>query len=199
MASSSSHPWLRVLHLLPRVVVVFLSFMLMSSVLGSPIHAKRPNLHPYQKAYDTAKLNRSSFPKGFIFGAASSSYQYEGAAAIDGRGPSIWDTFTSEYPEKIADGSNGDVAIDSYHKYKEDVRILKMMGLDAYRFSISWPRILPKGKLSGGINKLGIQYYNNLINELLANGIQPFVTLFHWDLPQALQDEYKGFLSPLVV
>ncbi|KEH26885.1 glycoside hydrolase family 1 protein [Medicago truncatula] len=144
-------------------------------------------------------LNRSSFPEGFIFGTASSAYQYEGAANFGGRGPSIWDTFTHNYPEKIKDRSNGDVAIDEYHRYKEDVEIMKDINMDAYRFSISWSRILPKGKLGGGINKEGINYYNNLINELLAKGLQPFVTLFHWDLPQTLEDEYGGFLSPNIV
>ncbi|XP_073264135.1 beta-glucosidase 13 isoform X2 [Populus alba] len=148
---------------------------------------------------NVASLNRSSFPGGFIFGTASSASQYEGAAAKGGRGPSIWDFYTHRYPGKIKDGSNGDVAIDSYHRYKEDVGIMKEMDLDAYRFSISWSRILPNGKLSGGVNREGIQYYNNLINELLANGIQPFVTLFHWDLPHTLEDEYGGFLSPRIV
>ncbi|KAK7377500.1 hypothetical protein VNO80_02925 [Phaseolus coccineus] len=144
-------------------------------------------------------LNRNSFPEGFIFGAGSSSYQFEGAAMEGGRGASVWDTFTHKYPGKIQDRSNGDVAIDSYHLYKEDVGMMKDVNLDSYRFSISWSRILPKGKLSGGINQEGINYYNNLINELLANGIKPFVTIFHWDLPQALEDEYGGFLSPLIV
>jgi beta-glucosidase len=88
-------------------------------------------------------LNRNDFPKGFIFGTASSAYQYEGAASEGGRGPSIWDTFTHRYPQKISDGNNGDVAVDSYHRYKEDVGIMKDMNLDAYRFSISWSRILP--------------------------------------------------------
>ncbi|PNX74462.1 beta-glucosidase 24-like protein, partial [Trifolium pratense] len=148
---------------------------------------------------ELASLNRNSFPKGFIFGAGSSSYQFEGATNEGGRTPSIWDTFTHKYPDKIKDRSNGDVAIDTYHHYKEDVRFIKDMNLDSYRFSLSWSRILPKGKLSGGINQQGIDYYNNLINELLANGIQPFVTLFHWDLPQILEDEYRGFLSPLIV
>ncbi|KAF8041058.1 LOW QUALITY PROTEIN: hypothetical protein BT93_B3087 [Corymbia citriodora subsp. variegata] len=169
--------------------------------------------------YNTALFNRSSFPSGFLFGVASSAYQYEGAAKDDGKGPSIWDTFTHKYPEKIADGSNGDVAINQYHKYKEDVEMMKDMGLDAYRLSISWPRILPKGTVEGGINKAGIAYYNRLIDELLAHGgnqqsiayynrlidellahgIKPFVTIFHWDLPQILEDEYGGFLSSKIV
>ncbi|GMN57296.1 hypothetical protein TIFTF001_026410 [Ficus carica] len=149
--------------------------------------------------YDTVLLNRSSFPVDFIFGTASSSYQYEGAVKEGGRGPSIWDTFTHNYPEKITDGSNGDVATDEYHRYKEDVGLMKDMNVDAYRFSISWSRLLPNGKLSGGVNKEGIKYYNNLIDALLANGLKPFVTLFHWDLPQTLEDEYGGFLSPHIV
>ncbi|QHO55195.1 beta-glucosidase 13 isoform X1 [Arachis hypogaea] len=148
---------------------------------------------------DLASLNRSSFPAGFIFGTASASYQYEGAANEGGKGPSTWDTLTHKHPEKIQDRSNGDVAVDQYHRYKEDVGIMKYMNTDAYRFSISWSRILPKGKISSGINQEGIKYYNNLINELLANGLQPFVTLFHWDLPQALQDEYSGFYSPNII
>ncbi|KAE9593298.1 putative beta-glucosidase [Lupinus albus] len=148
---------------------------------------------------DIGFLNRSSFPAGFIFGAGSSAFQFEGAAREGGKGPSIWDTYTHKYPEKIRDGSNGDVAVDQYHRYKEDVGIMKDMNLDSYRFSISWPRILPKGNISGGINREGIKYYHNLIDELLANGIKPFVTLFHWDLPQALEDEYGGFLSSRIV
>ncbi|KAH7838737.1 hypothetical protein Vadar_030471 [Vaccinium darrowii] len=100
---------------------------------------------------------------------------------------------------KITDGSNGDVGVDSYHRYEEDVGIMKEIGLDAYRFSISWPRVLPYGKISGGVNNEGIEYYNNLINELLKKGIKPYVTLFHWDLPQALDDEYGGFLSHEIV
>ncbi|KAE9600177.1 hypothetical protein Lal_00045799 [Lupinus albus] len=144
-------------------------------------------------------LNRSSFPQGFIFGTASSAYQYEGASNLGGRGPSIWDTFTHDYPGKIKDRSNGDKSIDEYHRYKEDIDIMKNMNMDAFRFSISWSRILPKGKLSGGVNKEGIKYYNNLINELLAKGLEPFATIFHWDLPQALEDEYGGFLSHNIV
>ncbi|XP_074556242.1 beta-glucosidase 12-like [Curcuma longa] len=146
-----------------------------------------------------ALAQRSSFPTGFIFGAASSAYQYEGAASEGGRGPSIWDTLTHIHPEAITDRSNGDVAVDFYHRYKEDIKFLKYMGMDAFRFSISWSRILPNGSLSGGINRDGIDFYNNLINDLLANDLQPFVTLFHWDLPQSLESKYLGFLSPLVV
>ncbi|KAK6933704.1 Glycoside hydrolase family 1 [Dillenia turbinata] len=116
-------------------------------------------------------FNRSSFPAGFIFGTASSSYQYEGAAKKGGRGPSIWDYFTHKYPERIADGSNGDVAIDFYHKYKGDVGIMKEMGMDAFRFSISWSRLLPKGRLSLGVNEEGIKFYNSLIDELLSNDL----------------------------
>ncbi|KAA8522510.1 hypothetical protein F0562_013129 [Nyssa sinensis] len=133
-------------------------------------------------------IHRRDFPNDFIFGAASAAYQYEGAACEGGRGPS-----------KMTDCSNGMVAIDSYHRFKEDVSIMKKMGLDAYRFSISWSRLLPCGKLCGGVNKEGINFYNNFIDELLANGIEPFVTLFHWDLPQALEDEYGGFLSHRII
>ncbi|KAM1255043.1 hypothetical protein TB2_028812 [Malus domestica] len=149
--------------------------------------------------YSSASLNRSSFPSGFVFGSASASYQYEGAWDEGGKGPSIWDNFTHQYPEKVIDGSNGDVADDQYHRYKEDVKIMKDMGLDAYRFSISWSRLLPNGKLSGGVNKEGVQYYNNLINELLNKGVTPYATIFHWDLPQALEEEYGGFLNRQIV
>ncbi|KAF2319353.1 hypothetical protein GH714_015002 [Hevea brasiliensis] len=147
----------------------------------------------------STKFSRSSFPDGFVFGAGSSSYQYEGATELDGRRPSIWDTFTKEHPEKIADHSNGKVAEDFYHLYEGDISILKEIGLDSYRFSISWPRILPEGKLSTGVNWEGVKFYNSLISDLLSNGIQPLVTLFHWDVPQALEDEYKGLLSPNIV
>ncbi|BAT91791.1 hypothetical protein LR48_Vigan05g196900 [Vigna angularis] len=148
---------------------------------------------------EALSLNRNSFPPDFVFGTSSAAYQFEGAAFEGGRKPSIWDVFTHRYPEKIRDKSNGDVAVDQYHRYKEDIKIMKDMNMDAYRFSISWPRILPKGKLSGGINKEGIDYYNSLIDHLIANGLKPYVTLFHWDLPQALEEEYKGFLSRHIV
>ncbi|KAK6928661.1 Glycoside hydrolase family 1 [Dillenia turbinata] len=138
-------------------------------------------------------LSRRSFPKDFIFGTSSSAYQYEGATNEDGRGPSIWDIFAHDFSDRIADGSNGDVAEEFYHRYEDDVKVMKNLGFDAFRFSISWTRVLPSGKLSGGVNLKGINYYNNLINELLSNGLEPFVTLLQFDPPQALEDEYGGF------
>ncbi len=125
------------------------------------------------------------FPSNFVWGAATSSYQIEGAWDKDGKGVSIWDTFCRQ-PGKIADGSTGDVAADHYHRWEEDVGIMAEMGLNAYRFSISWPRILPAGK--GQINPPGLDFYERLVDGLLANGIEPYPTLYHWDLPQALQD-----------
>ncbi|XP_027926379.1 cyanogenic beta-glucosidase-like [Vigna unguiculata] len=151
---------------------------------------------------EALSLNRTSFPKGFVFGTASAAYQYEGAAFEDGRKASIWDAFTHRYPERIRDRSNGDVAVDEYHRYREDIQIMKDMNLDAYRFSISWSRIVPNGKVGPyeeGVNQAGIDYYNRLIDYLIDNGLKPYVTLFHWDLPQALEEEYGGFLSHHVV
>ncbi|KAG5253041.1 beta-glucosidase [Salix suchowensis] len=142
-----------------------------------------------------AKLSRNSFPDGFVFGSSSSAYQFEGETNKSGKGPNIWDTFIEEHPERISDHSNAKAAVDFYHRYKEDVQRMKGMGMDAFRFSISWSRVLPHGRLSAGINEEGIQFYNNLIDELIKNGIQPYVTLFHWDTPQAIEDKYGGFLS----
>ncbi|XP_059455125.1 beta-glucosidase 17-like isoform X1 [Corylus avellana] len=147
----------------------------------------------------TEGLNRRDFPASFVFGAGSSAYQYEGAAYQHGKGSSIWDTFTRMHPEKILGNATGDVAEDFYYRFKEDIALMKEIGLDSFRFSISWSRVLPEGKLSGGVNQDGVEFYNELINELLHNGIQPFVTLFHWDVPQALEDEYGGFLSTNIV
>ncbi|XP_071511185.1 lactase/phlorizin hydrolase-like [Diadema antillarum] len=127
-----------------------------------------------------------TFPDDFVWSSATSSYQIEGAWNEDGKGDSIWDTFTHE-GGNVYNNDTGDVACDSYHKYKEDVALMSAMGLKYYRFSISWPRILPDGTLNH-VNEAGISYYNNLINELRDNGISPMVTLYHWDLPQALQD-----------
>ncbi|KAM0009731.1 putative beta-glucosidase [Helianthus debilis subsp. tardiflorus] len=144
-------------------------------------------------------VKRHDFPADFMFGVGTSAYQIEGAWNADGKGLQIWDCFTLRHPEKIADGSNACVTVDSYNKMKEDVRLLKNMGVKYYRFSISWSRILPGGKVSLGKNLEGINYYNKLIDELKANHIEPFVTLFHWDLPNALEEEYMGFLSSKIV
>jgi beta-glucosidase len=126
------------------------------------------------------------FPQGFLWGAATSAYQIEGAWDEDEKGESIWDRFV-RIPGRIEWGENGDVACDHYHRYREDVALMKSLGLKAYRFSISWPRIFPKGK--GPLNAKGLDFYDRLVDELLAAGISPFATLYHWDLPQALQDE----------
>ena len=136
--------------------------------------------------------NKHQFPKDFIWGAATASYQIEGAYNEDGRGMSTWDTF-SRIPGKVVNADNGDVACDHYHRYKEDVALMKEMGLKNYRFSIAWPRILPEGE--GEINRKGLKFYSDLVDELLAAGIEPLVTLFHWDLPQSIQDKYDGWAS----
>ncbi|PIN13626.1 Raucaffricine beta-glucosidase [Handroanthus impetiginosus] len=148
---------------------------------------------------DNSNLRRGEFPDDFIFGTGTSAFQVEGAAAVDGKGLSIWDDFTLRTPNRIADGSNGNVAADMYNRFKEDIRTMKAMGFDAYRFSISWPRILPGGRPSAGINRKGIEYYNELIDTIIAHGMKPFVTLFHWDLPDILEKEYHGFLSKKIV
>ena len=126
-----------------------------------------------------------SFPEGFRWGVATSAYQIEGAAGEDGKGPSIWDTY-AHTPGKITNGDTGDVANDHYHRYREDVALMRELGVDAYRFSIAWPRIFPDGV--GEPNPAGVDFYRRLVDELLAAGIEPFPTLYHWDLPQALQD-----------
>lgn len=125
-----------------------------------------------------------SFKKDFIWGAATASYQIEGAAYEDGKGLSVWDNFSHE-PGKILEGHTGDVACDHYHLFKEDVALMKKMGVKNYRFSLSWPRLIPEG--TGEVNEAGVAFYNALIDELIANGIRPFITLFHWDYPAALQ------------
>ncbi|KVI07550.1 hypothetical protein Ccrd_014126 [Cynara cardunculus var. scolymus] len=139
------------------------------------------------------QLSRAHFPPKFLFGVATSAYQVEGAANLGGRGPCIWDKFAST-EGKIKDGKDGVVAVDQYHRYKEDVDLIVKMGFSAYRFSISWSRIYPDG-LGIQVNNDGIMYYNNLINYLLERGIEPCVTLYHWDLPLHLDESMEGWLS----
>ena len=148
---------------------------------------------------DLSKENRlpnrslpSSFPSDFLWGTATSAYQIEGAVSEDQRGPSIWDHY-AHTRGTILDRSNADVANDHYHRYKEDVQLIKALGVKAYRFSIAWPRVFPEGV--GSPNPKGLDFYNRLLDELLANGIEPFATMYHWDLPQALQDRLGGWLS----
>jgi beta-glucosidase len=156
-------------------------------------------------AYDRAVTNAepdldpgalgARFPAGFAWGFATSAYQIEGAAAEDGRGRSVWDTF-ARVPGAVADGETGDVACDHYHRFDEDIALMARIGAKAYRFSVSWPRVQPRG--TGEVNERGLDFYDRLVDALLAAGVQPLVNLFHWDLPQALQDR-GGFADPHAV
>ncbi|KAL1224389.1 Beta-glucosidase 8 [Cardamine amara subsp. amara] len=137
-------------------------------------------------------FTRKDFPEDFVFGAGTAAYQWEGAFDEDGKTHSVWDT-TSH----CSNGSNGDIACDGYHKYKEDVKLMVQMGLEAFKFSISWPRLIPSGR--GAINPKGLLFYKNLIKELRIYGIEPHVTLYHYDLPQCLEDEYKGWMNRKII
>ncbi len=130
-------------------------------------------------------MTTRSFPDGFVWGAATASYQIEGGASADGRSPSVWDTF-SHTPGKVLNGDTGDVACDHYNRWPEDVDLLKQLGANAYRFSLAWPRILPEGR--GRVNQAGLDFYSRLVDALLDAGITPYATLYHWDLPQVLED-----------
>jgi len=130
-------------------------------------------------------IDATSLPHDFVWGAATASYQIEGAAHEDGRGESVWDRFCAT-PGKVRNGDSGDVACDFYHRYRDDVALMRRLGLDAFRFSIAWPRVMPTGR--GPVNEAGLAFYDRLVDELLAHDIEPFATLFHWDTPQALED-----------
>lgn len=153
--------------------------------LGGQPTGKVQSEDDFEVLYDT-------FPKDFIFASATSAYQIEGGWNADGKGPSIWDKWTHE--GRVKDRETGDTACDSYHKYKEDVQMLHYLGVNSYRFSLSWPRLMSDGTVATK-NQAGVDYYNNLINELLKYNITPMVTIYHWDLPQALQERFGGFLN----
>ena len=129
--------------------------------------------------------NELSFPAGFVWGAATASYQIEGAVNEDGRGESVWDRFCAT-PGKVRNGDSGAIACDHYHRYRDDVALMRQLGLTAYRFSVAWPRVIPTGR--GPVNAPGLDFYDRLVEELLRHQIEPYVTLYHWDLPQALED-----------
>ncbi|GLJ16560.1 hypothetical protein SUGI_0283410 [Cryptomeria japonica] len=141
-------------------------------------------------------LNRKSFPQGFTFGSSSSAYQFEGAVAKDGRMPSICDTYY-DIPSHTLDGSNANVTVNQYYLYPEDIKMMAKVGFDAYRFSISWSRLIPEGR--GSVNAIAVEHYNNQINTLLEFGIEPYVTISHFDIPQALEDEYGGWLDRRII
>jgi beta-glucosidase len=130
-------------------------------------------------------MNANSLPADFIWGAATASYQIEGAAREDGRGESVWDRFSAT-PGKVRGGDTGEIACDFYHRYRDDVQLMRKLGLDAFRFSVAWPRVFPEGR--GKLNTAGLDFYDRLVDTLLENEIEPFATLFHWDTPQALED-----------
>lgn len=154
-----------------------------------------------RKNATTATTESSPFPADFVWGVATSAYQIEGAVREGGRGETVWDAFVRQ-PGTVLDRSTGDVADDHYHRVREDVALMRSLRVRAYRFSVAWSRILPNGGRGGGggggdddgemINAAGIDFYHRLIDELLSNGIEPYVTLFHWDLPQALQENLDG-------
>ncbi|KAL4588844.1 hypothetical protein LXL04_001741 [Taraxacum kok-saghyz] len=147
----------------------------------------------------TTRAEFTELKPKFVWGSSTSAYQIEGASSQFGKGPSIWDEFCIENPASIFDGETGSNGTDAYFKTKEDVQTMKKMGMTAYRFSLSWSRLLPGGRVNNGVNKEGVDYYNNLINELILHGITPYVTLFHWDTPNCLEKEYMGFLDKKII
>ncbi|PZC74787.1 hypothetical protein B5X24_HaOG207160 [Helicoverpa armigera] len=168
----------RIIHLFCVVIYLDLLYCVNASVLDNVLDSK------------------VCFKNGFLFGVATASYQIEGAWNVSGKGESIWDRYTHEHPERVFDHQNADTADASYYKVKEDVRVMKEMGISLYRFSVSWPRILPNG-MSNEINEDGLRYYHELLDELKLNGITPVVTMYHWDLPQSLQD-LGGWTNPIM-
>ncbi|KAM7492610.1 hypothetical protein LguiA_035531 [Lonicera macranthoides] len=152
---------------------------------------------PFVEAFNNEEeIQRSDFPNEFFFGTATSAYQIEGGFLEDGKSLSNWDVF-SHIQGSIKNGENGDICNDHYHRYLEDIEIMHSLGVNAYRFSISWARVLPRGRF-GEVNPAGILFYNKIIDNLLHKGIEPFVTIHHHDFPQELEDRYGAWLSPLM-
>ena len=141
-------------------------------------------------------MNPLTMPKDFLWGSASAAYPNEGAHQLDGKGVSNWDEFV-KIPGKTYQETTGEIAVDHYHRYKEDIALMAEMGLKTYRFSIAWTRIFPEGR--GAVNQAGVDFYEAIIDECLKYNIEPMVTLYHWDLPQALEDAYGGWESPVDV
>ena len=166
------------------------SIIMAGTLLGTlPVLAGLHHPRPADRRRDHARrcqgMSDGVFPESFLWGAATAAYQIEGGAAEGGRTPSIWDTF-SHTPGKVVAGDTGDIAADHYHRFREDVALMEKLGLGAYRFSMAWPRVQPGG--SGPANAEGLAFYDKLVDELLRAGIEPVLTLYHWDLPQALED-----------
>jgi hypothetical protein len=192
-------------------VIAAAVMMFVSATLLSKNKSTKSSIAEIGQANDLFdKHSTSIFPDDFIWGAATSAYQIEGGASSGGRGPSIWDTWCAQSPANC-NGENGNVTDDHFHHWQEDIELMHSLGLKAYRFSISWSRILPNGKAEGtesgdhrysktkGINYDGVQFYNQIIDTLISKGIEPFITLYHWDLPQALQDEYGGWENEQII
>jgi beta-glucosidase len=163
-----------------------LAFGLGAAALGSSAARARAATRQTAATYGSS---HDAFPKDFLWGCATAAYQIEGAVREDSRGPTIWDTF-SHAPGKVANGDTGDIACDSYHRYREDTQLLKALGVRGYRMSLAWSRIFPEGR--GQPNPKGIDYYDRMIDDLLENEIIPYITLFHWDLPQALPGGWQS-------
>ena len=177
------HRALRFVSLL--VGAVMISILVMFA--GSFMFWRNHYLQRQRESVLGSSLAPTNFPADFVWGAGTSSFQIEGATHEDGRGLTVWDTFVASQPSPNLDHSNADIACDHYHRLAEDVALMKDLNLTAYRFSIAWSRILPQGTRQGGVNQAGIDFYNHLIDTLIENDIVPFVTLFHWDTPHALE------------
>src|SRR5581483_8951559 len=153
---------------------------------ATPRAATSPHRRP--TTYERNEMSNpfvDALPSDFVWGVATASFQIEGAANEDGRGESVWDRFCAT-PGKVRNGDTGAVACDFYHRYREDIALMRELGVDGFRFSVAWPRVLPEGR--GKVNAKGLDFYDRLVDELLGNGITPYVTLFHWDTPQAIED-----------